>query len=229
MIKPVKRNNITDQVYKQMLDNVIDGTWSPGSKIPSENELKDLFEVSRNTIRVVINKLSILGLLETMHGEGTFVRELEPSIYMNCFIPSVFLERHDFIKVMEFRRGLEVEAARLAAERATEEDIIGLESILATQEKCKNNVKKYALADVSFHMAVAKASGNKMFEQMASIIKHILLPNLEKVIIEQGNEDSLVLHPLVVAGIKERNVEQAMTNMDRHMTIVIERFKAFKG
>lgn len=227
-IEAVSKSNVTDQVYKQMLDNISDGTWSPGTKIPSENELKEIFQVSRNTVRLVLNRLCMLGLLETYHGEGTFVKKLGPSIYVNSLIPPICLEKHDFIEIMEFRRGIEVETTRLAAARASEQHINDLERILLISEDYKNDAVNYAKADADFHIAIAKASGNKMLEQMMSIIKEILLPNLESVIKAQGNSDGREFHPKIFEAIQNRDTDKAVYSMEHHLTVVIERFKKLR-
>lgn len=227
-IEPVSRSNITEQVYKQMLENILNGSWSPGTKIPSENELKELFQVSRNTVRLVLNRLSILGLLETQHGEGTYVKELGPSINMNCFIPSVLLDKHDFIEIMEFRKGIEVEATRLAAGRADAQHIRALEDILVISERYRDDIETYAQADIDFHLAIAKASANRMFEKMMNIIKEILLPNLKGVIKDQGNNDSREFHPKIFHCIQNRDADRAAKFMEQHLTVVIDRFKKYQ-
>ena len=64
-LKAVKKVNIGDQVYNQMKDQIMSGVWVPGEKIPSENQLMEVFGVSRGTVRQAIQKLSAVGLLET--------------------------------------------------------------------------------------------------------------------------------------------------------------------
>ena len=67
-LKAVKKVNIGDQVYNQMKDQIMSGVWVPGEKIPSENQLMEVFGVSRGTVRQAIQKLSAVGLLETRRG-----------------------------------------------------------------------------------------------------------------------------------------------------------------
>ena len=63
-LKAVKKVNIGDQVYNQMKDQIMSGVWVPGEKIPSENQLMEVFGVSRGTVRQAIQKLSAVGLLD---------------------------------------------------------------------------------------------------------------------------------------------------------------------
>ena len=65
-------------MFEQLKDNLIQGTWKPGEKLASENELASLFGVSRITIRQALSRLAALGLVETRLGEGSFVAEQSP-------------------------------------------------------------------------------------------------------------------------------------------------------
>ena len=90
-IKPIKRVNVGEQVLLQLKKMLIDGEWAPGSKIPSENELAELFEVSRITVRQALQKLNALGLIETRLGDGSYVRNLDIGDSMNALIPFIYL------------------------------------------------------------------------------------------------------------------------------------------
>ena len=67
-IVPISRRNISRQVYDQMLDNILNGVWPPGTKLPSENELTQMFGVSRVPIREALKKLSTMGITQTRQG-----------------------------------------------------------------------------------------------------------------------------------------------------------------
>ena len=75
MLKPIKKESVRVQVFWQLRDQILRRTWPPGSKLPSEKELCQTMGVSRVSIREGIQHLVSLGILETRHGEGTFVRE----------------------------------------------------------------------------------------------------------------------------------------------------------
>jgi len=224
-IKPVDKNNVSDQVYDQMVQLLISGKWTIGEKIPSENDLKEMFKVSRNTIRGAINRLNVLGLLKTKTGEGTFVQKLDASIYMNCFIPAVFLDENDLLSLMEFRKGIEVEAAKLAAERASQEAINDIRNVLNKLYEFQEDIDVYSNYDIEFHVMIAKASGNKMFEKMMGIIKYLLITRLQVYMKKQGNLESLVFHPQILDAIENRNPDLAGNLVNAHLSIVINRLK----
>ena len=71
-IKKVVKSSVSQQVFDQLREQILSGSWKPGQKLPSENELAAQFGVSRVTVRNALQKLSGLGLLETRFGEGSF-------------------------------------------------------------------------------------------------------------------------------------------------------------
>lgn len=73
-IVPIDRRNISRQVYDQMLDNILNGVWPPGTKLPSENELTQMFGVSRVPIREALKKLSAMGIKQTGKGKAALFR-----------------------------------------------------------------------------------------------------------------------------------------------------------
>jgi GntR family transcriptional repressor for pyruvate dehydrogenase complex len=222
-ITPVGKSSVSGQVYAQMVDMIVHGVWPPGTKIPSENELKTMFNVSRNTVRSVINKLSILGLLETRPGEGTRVLNAGASFYLNSYIPEIVLDKNDFIDIMEFRKGIEIEAARLAARRVTPRGVESLEEILKRLEASENDIKEYSKHDIDFHVKVAEVSGNKMFGKIMDILRYILSSQLEDFMISQGNSESIYYHPRIYEAIKNHNPHDAALAMEEHLSNVISR------
>lgn len=72
------RKNRYFEIYEYLKNKIIKGEFPSGEKIPSENELKDFFQVSRNTVRRAIDILSSEGFLSSVHGKGVFVLEKTP-------------------------------------------------------------------------------------------------------------------------------------------------------
>jgi len=74
-LERVKADSLRSQVYIQLKKRLMEGVWKIGEKLPSENELCGVFGVSRVTVRAALQQLEILGLVETKHGGGTFVKD----------------------------------------------------------------------------------------------------------------------------------------------------------
>ncbi|MGE5677965.1 MAG: FadR/GntR family transcriptional regulator [Pseudomonadota bacterium] len=221
-IKQIKKKNISAEVFEQIKDNIISGEWKPGDKIPSENELGNLFGVSRVSIRSAIQRLCVLGLLTTRHGEGTFVSELSPDMHMNSLIPMLALDKTQVIEVLEFRRIIEIESVKLAAQRAQEEDIKELEEIVRMMKENAYDPKKFAEEDSFFHETLVKSSKNTILYKVNTIIRDILLSHQIKIQEIMGPSLALMYHPAILEAVKKGDSELAAKLMAEHIQTTIE-------
>ncbi len=213
-IKPIQKVNVGEQVYEQLKRLLIEGEWAPGTKIPSENELADMFNVSRITVRQALQKLNALGLLETRFGEGSFVRIVDVGESMNSLIPVMYLGEQSAQEVFEFRMIIETECARLAARRATVEDIKELKETLERMEECENNrdLKAFGVADLDFHFKIAKITRNALVIKTISILQDVL-------------ESSMDDHKEIIHAIEEKEEVKAANTMKEHIKKNYEYFK----
>ena len=147
MLKPIKKESVRGQVFWQLRNQILRRTWPPGSKLPSEHELSRTMGVSRVSIREGIQHLVSLGILETRHGEGTFVRELGSQVHLNALIPLLVLDDIDILQVLEYRRIVEKGAAALAAERATDQDLVEMEAVYDQMVALRDNVAEFSRAE----------------------------------------------------------------------------------
>ena len=122
-IRRVHRTTISDQICEQMKQMILDRTWKPGQKVPSEGELAEQFGVSRASIREALLKLNAVGLLESRFSGGHYVREAGADICMNAILPIVYVSNNSVMEVLEFRQVVEARIAGLAARRAGTEDV----------------------------------------------------------------------------------------------------------
>lgn len=186
---------LVEQVYNQLLKMIIRRELKPGDRLPSEMVLCDQMGVSRNTLRAALNKLDALGFTVSRQGGGTYVKEVDSDVYLNFFVPALLTHNVNLLEVMQFRKGIEVEAARLAAANATDEDIAELSELL---EHCKKNLdemERFAQSNTDFHTAVAKASHNMMFKKMMEIIRMMILTEMQNFLVAQGEDvDSTFYH-----------------------------------
>ena len=124
----IRKVSASEQVCEAIQAQISSGTWKVGDKLPSESELAVRFGVNRLTVRMALQKLNALGIVETRTGSGTFVIEFDFESYLKT--ASKFYERSGMMQnVTEFRNHIEIECARLAMERATEEDLAELERL----------------------------------------------------------------------------------------------------
>ncbi|QKW40000.1 FadR family transcriptional regulator [Actinomadura sp. NAK00032] len=163
-LRTARRSSLVDQVIAQLRDEIVGGNWPVGAKIPPEPVLAESLGVGRNTVREAVRALTHAGLLESRQGDGTYVRatsELSGAVRRR-------LERAELIEILEVRRGLEVEAARLAATRRTEADIAAIAVALARRDAAlaAGAHETFVEADLAFHMAVVEATHNRVLTDL---------------------------------------------------------------
>lgn len=224
-IQPIKRISISDQVFKQLKNQLINGNWKPGDKLPSENELSEKFNVSRVTIRQALQKLTALGLLETRFGEGSFVKEAEIGNFMNVLVPRAYLGKKSTLEVLEFRQVVETESAGLAAERATPQDVQILENHLAQMYQLKNNSKEFAKADLNFHIAISEITRNSLIISTNSILNDILSVSMQDIVEHLGYEIGLFYHKKLIDAIRAHDCVSATNIMREHILKTREHYQ----
>lgn len=217
-IKPIKKVNVSEQVFEQMKELLTKGEWKPGEKLPSENELAEKFCVSRITVRQALQKLNVLGLLDTRLGEGSFVREIEPGDSMNALLPAVLLNRDMLIQVEEFREIVEVESVKLAAERASEEDIAVLWRILHRMEGCQGNPKKFSAADLEFHMKLGEMTRNDLVVKTEGILQSTLQEAMEDIVEGIGYAPGIYYHRQLIEAMENHDGGRAASIMKEHLS-----------
>jgi GntR family transcriptional regulator, transcriptional repressor for pyruvate dehydrogenase complex len=170
----LRRSPLVDLAVSQLREQVLSGQWPVGSRLPAETELAERLEVGRSTIREAIRALVHAGLLETRQGSGTYVRSVTPGADWE---PR--LRRAAVLEVYEVREALEVQAARLAASRRTEADIVAMRASLAERERARDQEASFVEADLAFHRSVVAAAHNpllaEMFDSFAAVLREALI------------------------------------------------------
>jgi DNA-binding FadR family transcriptional regulator len=185
--------------------------------------------VSRVSIREGIQHLVSLEILETRHGEGTFVRELSGHVHFNALIPLLVLDDTNVLDVLEYRRIVEKGSAALAAERASDQDLVEMEAAYDQMVRFQDNVAEFARADLEFHLVLAKATGNPVLIKVNNVLRSILEVSMENIVSTLGMRDGLHYHRLIIEAIRARDAQAAETIMQEHVIRTIERLKAAAG
>ncbi len=213
----VKKNSVSDQVFEQLKNKIAIGSWRPGCKIPSENQLRELMGVSRVSIREAIHKLSALGVLETRHGEGTFVRESLANTYFNELVPFILINKPDIIKILEYRKIIEVGSIAIAIKNVKDEEIGKLENIVDNMNLYQEDIKKFSALDMKFHILLANIAGNPIVNRINYIIADVLNETMIKIVKDLGPSDGLYYHSKILAAVQTKDVEMAQKLMDEHI------------
>jgi DNA-binding FadR family transcriptional regulator len=193
---------------------VVDGRYPPGSSIPPEPTLCQTFGVSRTVVREAVKSLVAKGLLVTGPKLGTRVVSADQ---WNLFDPDVvrWHGRHgvppELLRdLQELRRVVEPAAVRLAAQRATAEDIAAIEQAYAGMRQAIEHGGDYVTHDLRFHQGLLRASRNRMMAQMSKALGALLRTSFEvQTSRPEGAARSLPLHRAVLDAVIARRPAQA--------------------
>jgi GntR family transcriptional repressor for pyruvate dehydrogenase complex len=222
-VKPAK---IKEQIVVQLRDQIVRGVWPPGSKIPSENELTRRLGVSRVSLREALQNLASLGLLESQQGGGTYVKEYSGEILFNPLFSMLALDKTGVLDVLEYRRIVEKGTAALVAEKASAKDIEELEAAYQEMIRQKKDAHAFARADLDFHLALARATGNPIVIKVNDIIRNILSVSMDKIVLSLGVRDGLSYHRRILDAIKAHDSRLAESLMEEHILKTIKRLQA---
>lgn len=221
-IIPIDKKSVSQQVVDQIMSNIVNRTWSPGAKLPSENELGQLFGVSRVPIREALRTLNAMGITQTRQGEGSYVSEPTPGMFMNSLLPLLILNRRSMMDILEYRRIVEPENAALAARNASPEDLEHMQRTLAVMERIGRPALEFSIADMEFHLDIARATQNSLLFNMANVIRDILVSYYRKINQIMGVGRALKYHRLIFEAIRDHDEDRARRWMQEHVRTTIE-------
>jgi len=216
-IVAVERLNIGDQVFEQLKENLIAGTWRQGDKLPSETDLALNLGTSRVTVRQAISKLATLGLIETRVGEGSFVKELTTGERPEEQIPYDFISEERLNEVLEFRIIFEVGVVGLAAKVISDESIGKLERSLERMRAAVGDLNQYVREDLDFHTQIARSTENDLVIQLSTIIQDILKNAILEVSEKAGTENGPKYHGMIIEALKAHDENRAKLLMKDHL------------
>ncbi len=187
----ISRISIVDQVCASIKQDIADGIWKAGDKLPSESEFADTFGVNRLSVRMALQKLSTLGIIQTRVGEGSFVCDFSLKPVLSEI--SVFYQNEDSYKdVRQLRNLLEYECMRLATIFSTDEEKEELRIALAHYSKLsleynlnidsEEALERVVDADFNFHYTVVKMSHNKLYKDIYYMVQQLIRDHIMQLI-----------------------------------------------
>lgn len=162
----VRQVKLPVQVADQLQGMILAKHLRVGDRLPAERDLCEQFKVSRTVIREAIRILEAKGLLVSLEGSGTYVRAIQSSDVVDSLGMYLATQNQEmpYTELMELRRVLETQIASLAAERASEYSLEEISRIHHAFEQSIGEWDNFAKLDLEFHMALARATGNSLFE-----------------------------------------------------------------
>lgn len=219
----------TDEVVDGIKRMIFDGELGPGDKLPVEKDLAERLGVSRGSLREGVRALSILGILDTRQGDGTYVTSLDPSRLLSPL--RLVVDLHGDAEAQPFhavRRVLETEAAGLAARRITPEALAEARGLLDRVAEILGaspvDHEQFIQADVAFHRIIAGQAGNPVLEALIeTLASRTVRERLWRSLHEEGAETRTADdHEAIWRALAAGDAEAARVRMAAHLLDVEE-------
>jgi DNA-binding FadR family transcriptional regulator len=216
------RESLVDRAAHSILDLIVSQKLAPGAPLPSEHALAARFGVSRVVVREACRALSARGIVTIRHGRGMFVAALSPDTLSEYLAFALRQDTLLFEELLEVRFPIEVQAARLAAQRAGPPQVDRIRSALEATRAVLEDFEALARADVAFHNAIFEASGNQILALLGVGFQNLLVESRRltyagSVFRGETSKVALADHTRICQAIAAADVEAAGEAMREHL------------
>lgn len=209
-----------DMVISKLKEMINSGILKPGDRLPAERKMASDFGFGRTQVREALQKLEFYGIIKTLPQSGSVINGLDINTLDGLISDVLNLQSYDFYSLVETRLVLEVNAARLCAERWTDEDMRQLEK--AHDNYLANfDTPERVSHDFTFHRAIAEASHNPVFKAMLLVVIPDILTIYQKERICETDTVPNEEHADLLNAIKNRDGDMAAELMAKHLQSVV--------
>jgi GntR family transcriptional repressor for pyruvate dehydrogenase complex len=228
-----RRPTISDVIADELKLRILAGEWTLGQALPSNKQLAEEFDTSTLTVREAVAQLIAAGFLESRHGSGTYVVDVDPAAASSTWL----LSRGDAGEVeelIEARRIIESSILELATQRRTDKQLAELRRCAETMAAARENAEGFIAADFEFHQLVAEAAHNRILLRamlaMRGPLRRLMSERAVEDLHDHGNLDTPIAdHFAVVDALERRDVDVAvgaLSNMIRRNQDHLRRTRA---
>ena len=226
--------NLAEQVMVRLSADIHSGRLGPGARLPTEQALTSALGVSRTVVREAVAALRADGLVVTRRGSGAYVAD--PTAGPFRIAARLKTSIGDVLEIMELRLAVEVEAAALAAERASRRQVAEIRTAWRAIDRALKRGEGAVAEDFAFHRAIAEATGNRQFPRFLAFLgSHVIPRQSVRLSIDTPAQRRAYLeriqheHARIVAGISDQDPAEARRAMREHLTRSLERYRTLAG
>ena len=223
-ITSIAEETAEDKIIRQIQSLIADGLLQPGDRLPPERQMAEKFSVGRGFVRDAIRKLEFYGILKTIPQSGTYIAGIGADALKGLINNVLQLTETDFSAMAETRYIIEIGAARLAAERRTDEDLLEMKKSIDNYTEKANEGHDAIDEDLMFHICIGKAAKNSALHSLLltitpDIIDHIKTHDICGI---SQSERIIKEHTRIYNFIKSGNAAKAATAMHDHLFKILE-------
>ena len=226
--RPRKAGKTYEQIIAYIRGAIASGRLRPGDRLPPEMDLAQHLGVSRPTVREALKVLEALNVLESSTGPtgGTFVRSLDSAgvaEYLNHSITLLLdIDELTLEELWSAREAIEIPAVGMAAMRRTEQDLATMREIFESDEH--KDFEAY-FPDITFHRAIASASGNRLLSLFMLSIHMTMRTLAERYVLPEAKQVSQNQHQLLYEAILSQDEGLARMRMKEHLQMAYEIYR----
>lgn len=234
MVQRKPSTNLAERVMARLSADIRGGRLVPGARLPTEQALTSELGVSRTVVREAVAALRADGLVVTRRGSGAYVADPSAGPFRIPAPRAAALR--DILDVMELRLAVEVEAAALAAERASPRQVMAIRKAWRSIDTALRRGEGAVAEDFAFHRAIAEATGNRQFPGfLAYLGSHVIPRQSVRLSLDTPTERRAYLkriqseHSRIVAAIGAGDAGEARRAMREHLTRSLDRYRTLAG
>jgi GntR family transcriptional regulator, transcriptional repressor for pyruvate dehydrogenase complex len=227
-------DNLAEQVMARLSADIRGGRLSPGARLPTEQALTVSLGVSRTVVREAVAALRADGLVVTRRGSGAYVAD--PSAGPFRIAPRPKASIGDILEIMELRLAVEIEAAALAAGRASRRQVAAIRNAWRAIDTALKRGEGAVAEDFAFHRTIAEATGNGQFPRFLAFLgSHVIPRQSVRLEVDTPAERRAYLeriqheHARIVTAISDEDPAEARRAMRDHLTRSLERYRNLAG
>lgn len=216
---------LEDRAYLKVIEYVkkllLNDQLRTGDKLPTERELSQILELSRNSIREALRTMENMGMVESHQGSGNYLVGNIGKSFTDSLSMMVLMKRVDYLEISQLRRGIEIQALTLAINKITEENLHNLNKVLNKMDACSE--KQEAVLDKEFHYAIVCACKNELMISIMQALSYTCEEFIDHILRQtlKSKKDILMnLHRKIFKSLVEKDLLIGIEAINEHYDII---------
>jgi GntR family transcriptional repressor for pyruvate dehydrogenase complex len=214
----IARATLPEEIANRLLTKIKERELRPGDKLPAERDLARMMEVSRPVVREALRALALMKVVDIRPGDGTYITSLEPKQLISHLDVVLSTDGVALVQLFEARRVIEAGDVRLAASRASEDELAEIGRFVTDMAGAIDDADRFRDLDIAFHLAICAAAHNFLLLQFMTVVSTLGRVSRERTGGRRSvREAALRDHRRLLAGLVARDPDEAERAMLDHL------------
>ena len=172
-IKDLGGRKKSSLVAEQILEAISRGLFKEGDRLPAERKMAEEMGISRPPVREALSALQIVGVVESLTGDGTYVKGKAKNPFLRSRAIAILEENESPFEALRARRAIEAAIVEMAIYEAQQQDLENMQEGITNMKESivAHDLEAYFEANKRFHLAIAKATHNSL---LVKILEYLL-------------------------------------------------------